>query len=204
MNIYVFYIQPSNIEQLKIFFHTYGVVPENLSNIVSQLRNQNFSVLYSLITNIFVHGDLMHLIGNMLFLWIFGDNIEYLIGHMRYIFFYLLCGIFATLSQYFIYPHSAIPMIGASGAISGIMGAYLLKFPSNRVTVLFILFIFIHFIKVPAIVVLSIWFIYQIVQGYFFLGEQNLGGVAWFAHIGGFISGIILVKVFEFRPKKKE
>jgi membrane associated rhomboid family serine protease len=203
LNIYIFFKQPVNGEALKTFFYTYGVIPENLSNIFSHLINQKFSVLLSLITSIFVHGDLLHLIGNMLFLWVFGDNIEYVLGHIKYIFFFLLCGIMATLTQFFISPHSTLPIIGASGAISGILGAYLFKFPSNRVTVLFILFIFIRTIKVPAIVVLGFWFFYQIIQGYFFWEKQGMGGVAWFAHIGGFISGIILIKVFEFLPKKK-
>ena len=203
LSIFIFFTQPVNINELKNFFYTYGVIPENLSNITSHVMNRNFSDITSLFTSIFVHGDLLHLMGNMLFLWIFGDNIEYIIGHIRYIFFFLLCGIMATLTQYFINPHSTLPIIGASGAISGILGAYLFKFPSNRVTVLFILFIFIRTIKVPAIVVLGIWFLYQIIQGYFFLEKQTMGGIAWFAHIGGFISGIIFIKVFEFLPRKK-
>jgi membrane associated rhomboid family serine protease len=202
LNIFFYFKQPSNLEDLKLFYYTYGLVPENLTNILSHLASHDYSVIVSLFTNLFIHGDLMHLIGNMLFLWIFGDNIEYLIGHVRYIFFFLLCGFAATLSQYVISPYSAIPLIGASGAISGIMGAYMLKFPSNRVTILFIIVIFIYVTRVPAIIVLGVWFLYQILQGYFSLGQQGLGGVAWFAHIGGFISGIILVKVFEFHPKK--
>jgi membrane associated rhomboid family serine protease len=203
LNIYFFFRQPENMEELRIYFYTYGVVPENLLNIVSHMMNHNYSVLSSLITSMFIHGDFIHLIGNMLFLWVFGDNIEYVLGHVKYILFFLLCGIMATLAQFFINPHSTLPMIGASGAISGILGAYLLKFPSNRVTVLFILFIFIRTFKVPALVVLGFWFFYQIIEGYFFLEKQTMGGVAWFAHIGGFTAGIILIKVFEFLPKKK-
>ena len=163
---------------------------------------QSLSILQPLFTSLFVHGGFMHLAGNMLFLWVFGDNIEYAVGHINYIFFYIFCGIAATLTQVFIEPNSIIPIVGASGAISGVMGAYVLKYPKNQVTTIFIIFIFIKIIKMPAIYLLGFWFLFQVLQGYFSLGQETLGGVAWFAHIGGFLSGIIFVNIFKKRPNR--
>ena len=136
----------------------------------------------------------MHLIGNMVFLWIFGDNIEDSMGHKRFLGFYLISGICAALLQSFISPSSTIPMIGASGAIAGVLGAYLVLHPKANVNVLFWLFIFITVIKVPAFIVLSIW----IVSQFFSASIGSGGGVAYFAHIGGFISGCLLIYFFKF------
>ena len=197
INILVFYKQPSLLNDLKTFFNTFGVVPNELSHIITHIKNGDYSVILTTITSIFIHGGLLHLIGNMLFLWIFGDNIEYHIGHIRYLIFYLSCGLIATLSQVAVDPNSTIPVVGASGAISGVMGAYLIKYPKNKVTVLFIFFIFIRFIKIPAAYVLSFWFIYQMGHGLLSYGEPSLGGVAWFAHIGGFLGGLFLIKLIE-------
>jgi len=147
----------------------------------------------------FMHGGIMHLLGNMLYLWIFGDNIEYTIGHKRYLFFYLTVGIGAGLLQVFMNPASAIPMVGASGAISGVLGAYLLKYPKNKISILFFFIIFIKIVKIPAMIVLSLWFLFQLYNGYFMAGSE--GGVAWFAHIGGFVVGFALIKIFEKFPK---
>ncbi len=203
VNIVVFYYQPSVNEQATEFFKLYGVVPVNLTEILPRILSGDYMVFLSLFSNLFVHADFMHLAGNMLFLWVFGDNIEYATGHVKYIIFYLLCGFAATLTHVFIDPSSTIPVIGASGAISGILGAYIIKFPKNKVTTLFIIFIFIKVVKIRAIYLLGFWFLYQMLQGYLSIGSQSLGGVAWFAHIGGFISGIILVNIFKKRPKIK-
>jgi len=201
-NIAVFIYQPSSDQLLKAFYNTYGLIPNNIINF-SPADFPNFlATIQSLFTSLFVHGGFLHLAGNMLFLWVFGDNIEYAIGHINYFFFYILCGIAAAFTQVFIEPSSLIPLIGASGAISGILGAYIIKFPKNQVTTLFIIIIFIKIIKIRAIYLLGIWFLFQLLQGYFSLGQESMGGVAWFAHIGGFVSGIILVNIFKKRPNR--
>ena len=133
----------------------------------------------------------MHLIGNMLFLWIYGNNIEDAMGHTRFLFFYIICGFVAAFLQALITPHSDIPMIGASGAVSGVLGAYLLLYPRARVSTLFFIFFFITVIRIPAGILILIWFITQIFNAS--LVDPNSPGVAWFAHIGGFIMGIILI-----------
>ena len=147
-------------------------------------------VYFNFISSMFMHGDFMHLFGNMLFLWIFGDNIENRIGHIRYIIFYLICGFAAAIGQLVMDTSSIIPMLGASGAISGILGGYLLLFPTRRVKAL----IFNFFTEVPAYVALGIWIAFQIIQGY--LSSASTGGVAYAAHIGGFVAGLALIKVF--------
>ena len=197
-NIAVFIYQPSSEQLLKAFYNTYGLIPNSLTNIGQTDLLHFLATIQSIFTSLFVHAGFMHLAGNMLFLWVFGDNIEYTIGHINYFFFYIFCGIAAALTQVFIEPNSLIPLIGASGAISGVLGAYLIKYPKNKVTVLFIIFI----IKMRAVYLLGIWFFFQIFQGYFSLGQESMGGVAWFAHIGGFVSGIILVNIFKKRPNR--
>ena len=137
-----------------------------------------------------MHGSIAHIFGNMLFLWVFGDNLENLLGHIRYVAFYLLCGIAAALAQVVMDSDSVIPMLGASGAISGVLGGYLVLFPQRRVRAI----IFNFLTEVPAFVALGLWIVYQIVVGYFSSAET--GGVAYAAHIGGFIAGAALVKIF--------
>lgn len=157
-----------------------------------------FGVYFNFLSSMFMHGDIMHIFGNMLFLWIFGDNIENLIGHIRYAIFYLVCGIAAALSQVILGPDSIIPMLGASGAISGVLGGYMLLFPTRRVRAL----IFNIFTTVPAYVALGLWIGYQIVVGY--LTPSDTGGVAYAAHIGGFIAGLILIKLFALGTKAQD
>lgn len=198
-NIVVFYYQPSLQNQTIEFFNYFGVIPEKLFGVLTALNKGDFMVIGSLFSSLFVHADFMHLAGNMIFLWVFGDNIEYAIGHVRYVVFYLFCGIAATLTHVFIDPTSSIPIIGASGAISGILGAYLIKYPKNKVTTLFIVIIFIKIVKIRAVYLLGFWFVYQLAAGYLSLSNQAPGGVAWFAHIGGFVAGIILINLFPRR-----
>ncbi len=147
-------------------------------------------VYFNILSSMFMHGDISHIFGNMLFLWIFGDNIENLLGHVRYIFFYLACGIAAAGAQVLSEPYSIIPMLGASGAISGVLGAYILMFPKRRVRAL----IFNLFTTVPAYVALGFWIGYQVVMGLF--SSEGAGGVAYMAHIGGFVGGLLLIKLF--------
>ena len=145
-------------------------------------------------TSMFMHGGFMHLAGNMLYLWIFGNNIEDAMGHVRFIIFYLLCGIAAVAGQILQNPDSQIPMIGASGAISGVLGAYLLLYPHARVLVAIPLGFILHTVRLPAGWVLALWFALQIFSS--LAADPNSAGVAWFAHIGGFIAGMLLVPLF--------
>jgi membrane associated rhomboid family serine protease len=159
------------------------------------------SVYFTLFTSMFMHGGIAHIAGNMLFLWIFGDNVEDRLGHIRYLFFYLLCGVIASLAHVFATAAFAtdqasllVPSLGASGAISGVLGGYILLYPSRRVTV--ILFRFLT--DVPAWVAIGIWFAFQLVSGLGVLGGgSQAGGVAYAAHVGGFVAGLVLIKFFE-------
>jgi len=157
-------------------------------------------VYFTLITSMFMHGGWAHLLGNMLFLWVFGDNIENRIGHMRYLIFYLVCGIIASLSHVFVSgSDSLVPSLGASGAISGVLGGYLLLFPSRRVRVIMGRGI----TTVPAFVALGIWIVFQVISQLGVLGgDQGGGGVAYAAHIGGFIAGLALIKLFDIGVRK--
>lgn len=199
LNIVIFFYQPIDLQGKQLFFNSFGLVPSHITN-----PSGDFYIYGTVFTSMFIHGDIMHLLGNLLYLWIFGDNIEYVLGHLRYFVFYIVVGVGAALMQVVFFPESQIPMVGASGAISGVLGAYLLKFPLNRVSILFFFIIFIKVIKVPAIIAISLWILFQVYNVYF-SGMENLGqgGVAWFAHIGGFVSGFILIKLFEWYPKYK-
>jgi membrane associated rhomboid family serine protease len=146
-------------------------------------------------TSMFLHGGFLHLAGNMLYLWIFGNNVEDAMGHVRFVIFYLLCGVGAALGQVLQDPSSEVPMIGASGAISGVLGAYVLLYPHARVLVLVPLGFMAHMVRMPAGWVLGLWFGIQILSS---LGSQG-AGVAWFAHIGGFLVGMALIPVFKYR-----
>ena len=182
-----------------VFIYQYLILPpESLGHIISTyaLTPAAPSVI-TVFTSMFMHGGLMHIIFNMWFLWIFGDNIESVLGHKRYVLFYLLCGVGAALAQIQINTGSQIPMVGASGAIAGVLGAYLIRFPRATVHVLVILIIFITFIRVPAMVVIGIWFLSNLTGGLGTLGLEETGGTAWFAHLGGFVSGLVLNQVFK-------
>jgi membrane associated rhomboid family serine protease len=181
----------------EIFIYTYGAIPAVIfghAQLPSELSA--LPAFGTLISSMFLHGSWMHLIGNMLYLWIFGNNIEDVMGHMKYIVFYMMCGVLAALSHALIDPQSNIPMIGASGAISGILGAYLLLYPHARVLVLIPLGFFSRLMYVPAGVVLGLWFLMQLLSGGMSLGHQG-GGVAFFAHIGGFLVGMVLIGIFK-------
>ncbi len=149
----------------------------------------------TLITAMFLHGGWMHLIGNMLYLWIFGNNVEDAMGHGRFLLFYLLCGLAASLAHVLLDPRSPIPMVGASGAISGVLGAYLLLYPFARVLVAIPLGFFIYTFWLPAAVVLGLWFLIQIAGS--LSAPTGQGGVAWMAHLGGFVAGMVLVLPFK-------
>jgi membrane associated rhomboid family serine protease len=145
--------------------------------------------------SMFLHGGWAHIGGNLLFLWIFGDNVEDRLGHFRYLLFYLLCGYAATYAHAFVSPQSALPAIGASGAIAGVLGAYVFLHPRGRIVTLLILGFYVDWIRVPAIVYLPVWFLLQVVSGFASISNtaEEAGGVAWFAHIGGFVAGPLLL-----------
>lgn len=178
-----------------------GVIPAVLLNKLS-LPPELFILpaWQTMFTSMFLHGGFMHLAGNMLYLWIFGNNVEDAMGYFRFIIFYFVCGLAAVAGQTLQDPSSQIPMIGASGAISGVLGAYLLLYPHARVLVLIPLGFFSQLVRLPAGWVLALWFAIQIVSSALSSGEG--GGVAWFAHIGGFIAGMALVPLFKKRKVK--
>ncbi|MGN6183273.1 MAG: rhomboid family intramembrane serine protease [Thermoanaerobaculia bacterium] len=154
--------------------------------------------MLTIVVSMFLHGSLLHVGSNMLYLWIFGDNIEDRLGHFRYLVFYLLCGFGATFAHAFFSSGSRIPAIGASGAIAGVLGAYIVLYPKARVLTLIPIFFFIMFRELPAILILGLWFVLQLFSGVGSLGvqdAQDMGGVAYFAHIGGFVIGVILIAI---------
>ncbi len=197
---------------LNQIIYAYGAVPLRIMTggkipIAYYLYGYHFTsappVPVTLITCMFLHGGFFHLAGNMLFLWIFGNNVEDMLGHVRFLIFYLLCGVFATLIHSAVMPHSPVPMIGASGAISGILGAYMIEFPWARVETLIFFFFFVTVVKIPAAIFIGLWFFIQYLYGVATLTAKMPSGVAWFAHIGGFISGVILYRLFPKRRKRR-
>lgn len=191
LNVAVFLHQISlSTWELNHFISVYGLIPDRF-----QYRD--------LVTCMFLHGSWMHLIGNCWFLWIFGDNIEDILGHAKFLLFYLLAGIAAGLVHVLLNPYSTVPTVGASGAIAGVMGAYMLKFPHSHILTLVPIFIFFTTIEIPAILMLLYWFAIQIFSGLGSVGYSQIskGGVAWFAHIGGFIAGIALIFVLGTRER---
>ncbi|MDF9409179.1 rhomboid family intramembrane serine protease [Pelotomaculum isophthalicicum JI] len=176
------------------FIFSHAVIPLQLAS-VGMTADQ----LIRLTTTMFLHGGWFHVLSNMLYLWIFGDNVESRMGHVRYLVFYLLTGYIATITHVLYNPLSKSPLIGASGAIAGVLGAYLILYPRAKVLTLVFLFIFIQIIPIPAVIFLGLWFVLQILNGVAGLTDQTAQGVAFWAHIGGFIAGILLVKLFAQR-----
>ena len=194
-NALMFFYELSLGERLEGFLMSSAFIPERLFDGGAITPDEWVPGLQSALLSMFLHGGWMHFLGNMLFLWVFGDNIEDRLGHVKYLIFYLLAGYAATFAHAFAGPQSAIPAIGASGAIAGVLGAYLFLHPMARiVTVVWIIFI-IRLVQIPAIVYLPIWFLIQAFSGVVSIGADpsQAGGVAWFAHIGGFIAGPILL-----------
>ena len=175
---------------LQEFIFRWGAVPAEIS------RGRD---LFALVTSMFLHGGWLHIAGNMLFLWVFGDNVEDTMGHVRYLLFYLLCGIGAGLAQVLIDANSEIPLVGASGAISGVLGAYIVLFPHGRIRTLIFLGFFVTTVLVPAWVQIGLWVVLQFFNGIASLGArtEETGGVAFWAHIGGFVAGAVLVWLFK-------
>ncbi len=199
INSIVFFLVPSSGEAGKEAVYAYGAIP---IYIMSFQGAQPIHPFLTVFTSMFMHGSILHLLGNMLYLWIFGDNIEDRLGHVRFIIFYLICGIVAAYSYAITDPASKIPMIGASGAISGVLGAYLLLFPKAKVHALIFLGFFVTVIKIPAILVIGFWAVIQFLSGLLSTGLHAQGGIAWFAHVGGFLWGLITIRLFMMRKRR--
>jgi membrane associated rhomboid family serine protease len=201
LNVLIFIYQQSLSEDLLVlFFYNFGVIPAQVISQVSAGESL-LATAFPFISSIFLHGSWLHLLGNMLYLWIFGDNVEDRIGHLGYLLFYLLIGIISCIAHIISVPGSQVPIIGASGAIAGIMGAYFIAFPKARILTLVPVFFYITFVQVPAIIFLPIWFVIQLINGLSTAG-MSADPVAWWAHIGGFISGVVLMPIFARRTAK--
>jgi membrane associated rhomboid family serine protease len=175
----------------------YGLIPWEITHGVARVPHP-VPLYGTLLTSMFVHGGLLHIAGNMLYLWIFGNNVEDAMGRARFLVFYFLCGVGGALAHWMVNPLSTIPMVGASGAVSGVLGAYLFLHPSARILTLVIFGWFIRVLEIPAGVVLGFWIVVQLVNGWVTFGGQS-GGVAWFAHMGGLAAGLVCLPFFKRR-----
>jgi len=200
VSVIVFLIQLAQGPGFERFVYTYGLVPARYT--VPQVAAY-FSLpqqVFSLLSFMFLHGGFWHLLGNMWFLYIFGDNVEDRLGHLRYVVFYLLCGLASGLSHLFLNLHSTIPTIGASGAIAGVMGAYFLLHPSARILTLIPIIFIPWFVEIPAFFFLGIWFVLQFLNAAGSQAQGAASGIAWWAHIGGFIFGMVFLRLFRALP----
>ncbi len=191
INVLVFFYQLTLSEPLLFdFIRRWGAIPVEIAN------GQDY---FALLTSMFLHGGWLHIIGNMLFLWVFGDNVEDTMGHARYLLFYLLTGFAAGFAQILLDPSSPIPLVGASGAISGVLGAYIVLFPHGKIRTLVLLGFFVTVVLVPAWVQIGLWALLQFFNGFASLGvpTEESGGVAYWAHIGGFVAGALLIWLFK-------
>ncbi|MGQ9682596.1 MAG: rhomboid family intramembrane serine protease [Anaerolineae bacterium] len=194
-NVLVFLMMASWPErEIVAFTRTYGLIPARL------LEHPGLEQYLTVLSSMFLHGGWFHLLSNMWVLWIFGDNVEDRLGHLRYLLFYLLCGAAAAAAHLFVNPTSSIPTVGASGAISGVMAAYVLLFPRARVLTFVPLFLLPWTVEVPALIFIGMWFVSQLFNGLFSLAAvATYGGVAYWAHIGGFVAGLLLVNILKKR-----
>ncbi len=197
-NIFVFILQWLAGDNQDALVYQFALIP------ASFLKDFNLGNIFKIFTSMFMHAGLIHLGGNMLYLWIFGDNVEDSLGHGRYLLFYLLGGLIASLAHVFTNSSSQIPTVGASGAIAAVLGAYLVLYPQSKVLTIIPLGFFLRMTMVPASIVLGLWFILQLFSGLLSAGgPDDVGGVAFFAHIGGFVAGFILAKIFSKKRYKE-
>lgn len=200
LNFYFFYQELILSDAaLNKYIEAYGLVPAAFLRKLIRYP-LDLATYIPFISNLFLHGGWMHIIGNMWYLWIFGDNVEDCLGRLRFIYFYLLCGIIANLAQVIVDPASAVPTIGASGAISGVLGAYLVLYPRARISMLIPLFPFFPIFQIRAMFFLIFWFLLQLQSGALALFTTG-ANIAWWAHIGGFVAGMALVKMIKKRPE---
>jgi membrane associated rhomboid family serine protease len=197
VNVLVFVYELSLPTQVALerFVRTMGVIPYQV------VHRFDLTVLPTLFTSMFLHAGFIHLAGNMLFLWIFGNNVEDTLGSLRFAAFYLFCGLSGSALQILVSPDSLAVIIGASGAIAGVLGAYILLFPKAQIETLIFFGYFVRLVRLPAFVFLGLWILLQFISGIASLGIKQVGGVAWFAHIGGFIAGFLLVSLFQKRRR---
>jgi membrane associated rhomboid family serine protease len=200
LNLLVFIMQVLSGEDSRSIVNSYGAVPHNL---VTFSAGQPIHPVLTIFTSMFMHGGLFHLSWNMLYLWIFGNNIEERLGRIRFIFFYLFCGIAAAFSHALLNPSSQVPMIGASGAIAGMLGAYVLLFPMAKVRTIVLLGFYITVLRIPALIVIGFWAIIQVVSALIAQGNADQGGIAFFAHVGGFVAGLSTIKLWQPRRFNK-
>jgi membrane associated rhomboid family serine protease len=193
-----FMIELAQGHRLDEFIYLYGLVPARYTEPQIARYFTTIQQVFPFLTFMFLHGGFLHLVGNMWFLYIFGDNVEDRLGHIRYLCFYLLCGLASGASQLVVNWHANIPTIGASGAIAGVMGAYLILYPRAKVLTLIPIFFLPYFIQIPAFFFLGIWLLFQLLNAAATAGKA--GGIAWWAHIGGFVFGIVFLKLFEMMP----
>jgi len=206
INVVVFFFELSlSRESIIQLFYLFGVVPARFTD-PEWAASIGFPIgsYWSLLTHQFLHGGWLHIVANMWTLWIFGDNVEDRMGPLRFIIFYLVCGVLAALTQVLVTPDATIPSVGASGAIAGVLGAYLLFFPTARLIVLIPILFFPFFFELPAVIFLVFWFFIQLFSGTAMLASsQQVGGIAFGAHIGGFIAGMLLCRFFVRRPVRR-
>lgn len=195
INVVVFLYQRSLGAAAEGFIKVFGLVPVAVAE--GFRRGDVIAAALPFVSSVFLHGGWLHLIGNMWFLWIFGDNVEDKLGRGRFLIFYLFCGVGAAAVQMYASPLSGIPIIGASGAIAGVLGSYFLLFPKAKVLTLLPIFFFLTTVEIPAVLFLGLWFVLQILNGTLSVAGGSEGGVAWWAHVGGFVAGMLLV--FPFR-----
>jgi len=205
VNLVLFFYELSLGRELDIFIMQYGAVPIKFIRAGYVDDVSWVSRFFPLFTSMFLHGGWIHVLGNMLYLWIFGDNVEDRLGHGRFVVFYLLCGLAAALTQIYLSPSSRIPMVGASGAVAGVLGAYLLFFPSSRVLALVPIVFFLQVAEIPAFIFLLFWFFIQFLSGAAAINSSQYMtvGVAWWAHIGGIVSGMALGSLFRLIFSKR-
>jgi membrane associated rhomboid family serine protease len=204
LNLVIFLFEASLTPQsFKDLLFQLGMIPANITGVLTGTRGLGLIAAFlPALTSMFLHGSWMHVIGNMWFLWIFGDNIEDYLGHFQYLLFYLLSGLGAAFAQVILNPHSRVPTVGASGAIAGVLGAYFLLYPRAKVLIWFPIFFLFY---LPAWVTLGYWFAMQFVSGAatsMSAYSESTGGVAFWAHVGGFVAGIVLIKIFPERPRR--
>jgi membrane associated rhomboid family serine protease len=186
-------------------FYLFGLVPKRFTH-PDWARHIGFPIhtYWPFLTHMFLHAGWLHIIGNMWVLWIFGDNVEDRMGPARFLIFYLLCGLTAGITQMFVTPNATVPSVGASGAIAGVMGAYLILFPTARVIVLVPIFFFPLFFELPAVLYLAFWFFIQLFSGALALAKPSqVGGIAFWAHVGGFVAGVVLHRLFLMRQSRR-
>lgn len=196
LNMIVFVMQLLAGEEGRRIVYSYGAIPSHIINFESI---QPIHPALTIFTSMFMHGGVFHLGSNMLYFWIFGNNIEERLGHFRFLLFYLFCGIAAALSHIVLSPHSDIPMIGASGAVSGMLGAYILLFPMARIHTIVFLGFYVTVVKIPSLIVIGFWAIIQVVSGMLSQGSGAGGGIAFMAHVGGFLAGLFTIKLWQSR-----